>query len=133
MGRRAPLVWSWPEKSTWQIGWAVVDFPSISDDAYRNKLKNSSTFYKVCSLKVSELVEQKYRTELPVDKAAVYQISLQEQMKDDYKTHNYLFANGIYAYNHRLNLYGVKERLFAGFGRHSAFPHSETLLIMVLN
>ena len=108
-----------------QIGWAVVDFPSLSDDTYRNKLKNSSAYYKACSLKVSELTELTSRTELPIDKSVVYQTSLQEQMKDDYKTHNYLFANGGYVYNHRLNLYGVKEKLFAGFNRRSMFPNAD--------
>lgn len=96
------------------IGGTSVYFPSLSVDAYRNKLKNTSTFYKVCSLKISDLTN--YTTKkLPVDKNAVYQVSLQEQMKDDYKTHNSLFAQGSYVYNHRLNLYGMKEKLFQGF------------------
>lgn len=96
------------------IGGTSVYFPSLSVDAYRNKLKNTSAFYKVCSLKISDLTN--YTTKkLPVDKNAVYQVSLQEQMKDDYKTHNSLFAQGSYVYNHRLNLYGMKEKLFQGF------------------
>lgn len=96
------------------IGGTSVYFPSLSVDAYRNKLKNTSAFYKVCSLKISDLTN--YTTKkLPVDKNAVYQVSLQEQMKDDYKTHNSLFAQGGYVYNHRLNLYGMKEKLFQGF------------------
>ena len=97
-----------------KIGDTSVYFPSLSQDAYRNKLKNTSAFYKVCSLKISDLTN--YTTKkLPVDKNAVYQVSLQEQMKDDYKTHNSLFAQGGYVYNHRLNLYGMKEKLFQGF------------------
>lgn len=96
------------------IGGTSVYFPSLSVDAYRNKLKNTSAFYKVCSLKISDLTN--YTTKkLPVDKNAVYQVSLQEQMKDDYKTHNFLFAQGSYVYNHRINLYGMKEKLFQGF------------------
>lgn len=96
------------------IGGTSVYFPSLSVDAYRNKLKKTSAFYEVCSLKISDLTN--YTTKkLPVDKNAVYQVSLQEQMKDDYKTHNSLFAQGSYVYNHRLNLYGMKEKLFQGF------------------
>ena len=103
------------------IGGTSVYFPSLSVDAYRNKLKNTSAFYKVCSLKISDLTN--YTTKkLPVDKNAVYQVSLQEQMKDDYKTHNYLFAKGSYVYNHRLNLYGMKEKLFQGFNGSVMLP-----------
>lgn len=103
------------------IGDTSVYFPSLSQDAYRNKLKNTSAFYKVCSLKISDLTN--YTTKkLPVDKNAVYQISLQEQMKDDYKTHNSLFAQGGYVYNHRLNLYGMKEKLFQGFNGWVMLP-----------
>ena len=108
------------------IGETSVYFPSLSQDAYRNKLKNTSAFYKVCSLKLSDLAICSAKT-LPVDKNAVYQVSLQEQMKDDYKTHNSLFAQGGYVYNHRLNLYGMKEKLFQGFNGCVMLPGLYTL------
>lgn len=109
------------ENSKYKVGTVTAYFPSLSEDAYRNKLKNTSTFYKVCSLKISDLTN--YTTKkLPVDKNAVYQVSLQEQMKDDYKTHNSLFAQGGYVYNHRLNLYGMKEKLFQGFSGYVMLP-----------
>lgn len=103
------------------IGGTSVYFPSLSADAYRDKLKNTSAFYKVCSLKISDL-KNNIMQKLPVDKNAVYQVSLQEQMKDDYKTHNSLFAKGSYVYNHRLNLYGIKEKLFQGFNGSVMLP-----------
>ena len=104
-----------------KIGDTSVYFPSLSQDAYRNKLKNTSAFYKVCSLKLSDLAICSAK-KLPVDKNAVYQVSLQEQMKDDYKTHNSLFAQGGYVYNHRLNLYYMKEKLFQGFNGWVMLP-----------
>nr|DAR12073.1 MAG TPA: hypothetical protein [Caudoviricetes sp.] len=108
------------------IGETSVYFPSLSQDAYRNKLKNTSAFYKVCSFKLSDLAICSAK-KLPVDKNAVYQVSLQEQMKDDYKTHNSLFAQGGYVYNHRLNLYGMKEKLFQGFNGCVMLPGLYTL------
>lgn len=108
------------------VGYARVSFPTISDDAYKNKLKNLSAFYKVSSMDVSDLSTAD-NAELPIDKGAIYNITLQEQMKDDYKTHNHLMAKGAYAYNHRLNLFGIKEKLFAGFSRDVMFPFPNTL------
>lgn len=109
------------ESSSSKIGDTSVYFPSLSQDAYRNRLKNTSAFYKVCSLKLSDLAICSAK-KLPVDKNAVYQVSLQEQMKDDYKTHNSLFAQGGYVYNHRLNLYYMKEKLFQGFNGWVMLP-----------
>lgn len=48
-------------------------------------------------------------------------------MKDDYKTHNLLTANGGYVYNHRLNLFGITEKLFSGFSRRTMFPNAASL------
>lgn len=125
-GSMSPSLWGITD-STEQVGGVVINFPTISEDAYRSKLRNSSAFYKVCSLKVSELSNSSSARDLPVDKVAIYQTSLQEQMKDDYKTHNYLYAQGSYVYNHRLNLYGVKEELFSGFNRVCMFPYINIL------
>ena len=103
-------------------GVITVNIPSLSDSAYADKIKNTSALYKVASLQVDEL-STAYQAEVPVDKSAVYNISTQEQMKDDYKTHNSLFAKGTYAYNHRLNLYGMSEKLFSGFSPSEMFPY----------
>lgn len=121
-GRELSQIW---DNGEYKLGYAVINFPTISDEAYKNKLKNLSAFYRVTSLKVSDIQETNGK-KLPVDKVAVYNTSLQEQMKDDYKTHNLLFAKGSYAYNHRLNLYGVKEELFKGFDRYM-FPRGSKL------
>jgi hypothetical protein len=104
-----------------KYGYVVVKFPTLAEDVYKKKLQNSSAFYKVCSLDLDNFYTASGNL-LPVDKNAVYQVSLQEQMKDDYKTHNYLFAEGGYVYNHRLNLYGVKEKLFSGFSDAVLLP-----------
>lgn len=109
-----------------RVGYVRVKFPTISYDVYKNKLSNTSTFYKVCSMNVEDLKSCSSKV-LPVDKQAIYEISLQEQMKDDYKSHNSLFASGSYVYNHRLNLYGIHEQLFSGFNRRVMFPNASIL------
>lgn len=123
---RGPVLEQWVRDNGANSFITTVRFPTISQDAYNNKLRNTSAFYKVASLPVSELQEKSYQY-LPIDKTAVYNISLQEQMKDDYKTHNLLTANGGYVYNHRLNLFGITEKLFSGFSRRTMFPSVVTL------
>lgn len=123
---RGPVLEQWVRDNGKNSFITTVRFPTISQDAYNNKLCNTSAFYKVASLPVSDLQEQSYAY-LPIDKTAVYNISLQEQMKDDYKTHNLLTANGGYVYNHRLNLFGITEKLFSGFSRRTMFPNAASL------
>lgn len=123
---RGPVLEQWVRDNGANSFITTVRFPTISQDAYNNKLRNTSAFYKVASLPVSEIKERN-SSELPIDKTAIYNISLQEQMKDDYKTHNLLTANGGYVYNHRLNLFGITEKLFSGFSRRTMFPSAATL------
>lgn len=123
---RGPVLEQWVRDNGANSFITTVRFPTISQDSYNNKLRNTSAFYKVASLPVSDLQEKSYEY-LPIDKTAVYNITLQEQMKDDYKTHNLLTANGGYVYNHRLNLFGITEKLFSGFSRRTMFPSVATL------
>ena len=129
----------WTSDKGKSYGMVSVRFPKKSDDDYNNQLssagngdtseandQNISAFYKICSLPIDNLTKVDNK-ELPVDKAAVYQVSLQEQMQDDYKTHNFLTAKGSYVYNHRLNLFGVQEHLMSGFSRKVMFPKGNYL------
>lgn len=129
----------WTSDKGKSYGMVSVRFPKKSDDDYNNQLssagngdtseandQNISAFYKICSLPIDNLTKVANK-ELPVDKAAVYQVSLQEQMQDDYKTHNFLTAKGSYVYNHRLNLFGVQEHLMSGFSRKVMFPKGNYL------
>ena len=93
----------------------------MSKDEYLQKLKDCSTFYKLTSfnLETDDVTADPLYRDLKYDKTIVPNISAQELMKDDYHTHHVLVPlkeeHGMYVYNHRLNLYGMKEKLFSGF------------------
>ena len=115
---------SWTAKTGTKMFYETrISFPGLSDEAFKQKMMNPS-FFKICSLNVEDL-KKAVNEPLPIDKGVLLQLSTQEQMKDDYKTHNHLFAKGGYVYNHRLNLFGVKEQLFAGFSGRNLFPISD--------
>lgn len=107
----------WSSTSPVHSTLGIADIPSISDEEYCRKIRNTSTFFKVASLDINDKELFNYtEKDLPIDKSVVENLAMQPQMSDDYKTHNLLFADGVYTYNHRLNLYGVSEQLYAGFG-----------------
>lgn len=96
----------------------AFDIPMLSDEAYKQKVFDSSTFFKLKSFQLDDIKKNAWY-DLDYDKNIVPNVTSQEQMKDDYHSHNKLIPisqdGGMYVYNHRLNLYGMKEQLFEGF------------------
>ena len=101
----------------------AFDIPTLSEDAYLQKILDTSSYFKIASYKLEDLKvgwgSQQYEFNLlDYDKSIVPNITVQEEMKDDYHTHNQLLPispeSGMYVYNHRLNLYGMKEKLYKG-------------------
>ena len=110
----------------------AIDIPCLSDEAYIDKIANTSAFFRLHSFDLDDSIKTTYEN-MPYDKTVVEYITTQEQMVDDYKTHNLLMPipdsnsqvashTGSYAYNHRLNLYGLREKLFRGFQTYDMMP-----------
>lgn len=104
----------------------TADIPGLSNEAFANKIVDVAQFFKIYSFKVTDL-KTTADTELPLDKSAIVNLEVQEQMTDDYKTHNNLFPTGAYVYNHRINLFNLNEQLFTGFNDIQLFPYDTTL------
>lgn len=109
-------------KQVWKLnnddnhkGLTTVQIPGISDQAYADKIAAQSAFFRVCSFKLDDMKIVYGFKEVPIDKVSLVNVTTHEQMKDDYKTHNYIYPSGMYVYNHRVNAYGLYERLFPGF------------------
>lgn len=107
--------------------------PEYSEDEHMYKIRNASTFYRVASYKTEELLGELTKSgggfcDIDLSAASLYDIVTQEQMTDDYKTHNLLLAETaekghLYTYNHRLHAYGISEQLFKGFSPKCMFAY----------
>ncbi len=100
----------------------ALDLPRMSEDEYITTLRNTSNFYLFHSFNLEETLATSY-TEIN-DGLNTQNIVTQEQMTDDYKTHNLLLPmdtgkSSLYVYNHRLNASALKERLYKGFPLYS--------------
>ena len=98
-----------------------ADIPLAEEKDYLEKLRNCSTFYKLMSFNLDTdniVVDESYH-DLSYDKNVVANITSQELMKDDYHSHCKMSPMsdnaGLYIYNHRVNLFGMYEKLFEGF------------------
>lgn len=73
--------------------------------------------------------------EVPVDSSVLPVLATQDVMTDDYKSHNKLLPlmdgdkciTSLYNYNGRLNVSGLRERLFSGFGVTGLVPRGSSI------
>lgn len=114
-----------------------LDVPLIPEKDYHSMVSQASTFFKLKSVNIADVSKELDPTlsgqhifgTLDFEPSILKNITVQEQMKDDYKTHNLLLpattdSGGMFVYNHRLNVYGISEKLFGGFSPDVLFPYS---------
>lgn len=110
-----------------------LSLPKCTEAEYKEKVRNTSTFYKLASYKLESLQSafSSSFSDLELENNILKNIVVQNQMTDDYKTHNILVPmesgrGGLYVYNHRLNVFGISERLFEGFSPSVLFPYVDS-------
>lgn len=107
-----------------QVGFKI---PEYDDTQFFSRIRSCAEFFKALSVSTDSISSfTPSLRDLSVDDSVVENITVQQQMTDDYKTHNQLLPAtgnaGMCVYNHRLNVYGIGERLFAGFSPYVLFP-----------
>ena len=113
-------------ETTMYQGNVMFDIPLLSEDEYVKKVRDCSNFFLLKSfnlgtdkIEIPPFAAPLTFFELDYNKDIVPNITSQEQMKDDYHTHTTMVLmennRGMYVYNHRVNLYGMKEKMFEGF------------------
>lgn len=111
----------------------VLDYPMLTEAEYLEKIKNSSTFYKIASfdLEKGEMVFGSWEV-LPIKTGVLSTLTAQEVMVDDYRTHNAFMPHynaggnsyaSLFAYNNRLNVSGVDDKHFEGFDITTMVPY----------
>lgn len=111
----------------------VCNIPLLSEDAYMDKIRNIAAFYKVKSIDLNQFdIPSDHYGEIEINKEVLPNLATQEQMDDDYKSHNLLLPfsdeNGnvvtsLFSYNERENIAAVKEKLFEGFAVKMLAPY----------
>ena len=98
--------------------------PEFSEDKMGESLRTCSTFFKLCSLEISDVLATSMggtRKDIVVPEEYLQSLVNREVMTDDYLSHDRLFAERSFVYNQRLNLCGVKRQLYKGFSCGSMF------------
>ncbi len=119
--------------STWNCS-MVCDIPLLSEEAYMDKIRSVSSFYKVCSFDLeTDTVKPDTFQNVPIDASVLPVLATQETLQDDYKSRNTILpllddrgncVTSLYNYNGRQNIAGFRERLFSGFTPEVFAPYS---------
>ena len=96
----------------------------LPDRDIENDVKNNGNFFLIESVNIDNILTNRS----PVPGSELYSdvihidfepsndnIVVRERMTDDYGTHDDMMADRSFAYNNRINLAGVKKKLFNGF------------------
>lgn len=100
-----------------EIGMHVKTMTPYTEDAFMEKVKDTSIFYKAA--KIPTDVTQTWKT-LKISPEVLENITTQQQMGDEFHSHDKISAGFIYAYNSRINLTQASRKLFNGFSFFSA-------------
>lgn len=103
----------------------TLNLPEFTDGKISESIQNCSTFYKLHSITLSDAAATA-RTEIPIEDDYLQSLVAREVMTDDYLTNDRLLASTSQAYNSRLNLSGVKRKLFSGFPAWSMFAFCDS-------
>ncbi len=87
----------------------VVFPPRLGDEAFAERVKGTSVFWKVKSIAPDEVEEKGY---LDIDGNVLQNLGTQETLPDDYCSHDVLSAGSAFVYNSRLNLSNVGRKPF---------------------
>ena len=105
-----------------------VVIPRIKDDKLHEEIKSVAHFYLLNSIRLNDLlkvleVKTTERTELRVKEDYLQSLITREVMSDDYDSHDILCARYSFNYNARVNICGIKKRLFKGFSTTSMIQY----------
>lgn len=106
---------------------STFHLPEFPDDKIGESLRNCSQFYKLCTLSLDDM-KNTDRKAITLEKDYLQSLVTREVMTDDYLSHDPLSALSSQVYNSRLNLSGVKRKLFSGFSPSSMFAFTDRFI-----
>lgn len=96
-------------------------------DDYQDEINNTSLFYKIYSLNTIKSIIDAVSTErlnLHIKDNILLDLEQQDALEDDFDSHNTIIPSFAHIYNGRLNISGIRTKLFPGFPMESMVPYT---------
>lgn len=105
----------------------TLAFEMERNEDFVTQLEDSGQFYKVAEFKdLGELIKTVSGVRLPltIKEDTLSNLEQQEPLDDDYDSHDAIIPSFAHVYNGRLNISGIRTKLFAGFPMESMVPYT---------
>lgn len=101
-------------------------FEKKDDDEMMESLKSASLFYLVSSINNVQTItkDDGKRKFLEIKENILTVLEQQELLEDDYDSHNEIIPSFAHVYNGRLNISGIRTKIFSGFPMESMVPYT---------
>lgn len=105
---------------------STLAFKFESNENFEEHLDNAGQFYKISEFGGvdSLMVVLPSRTPLTIEKDILTNLEQQEVLEDDYDSHNEIIPSFAHVYNGRLNISGIRTKLFNGYPMESMLPYT---------
>lgn len=102
-----------------------LELPHFTNEKFLSSFSSVSSFYYLSSIKVDNLSID--RNKIIVPKDYLQSLLTREVLPDDYNSHDSIIPKYSFVYNSRLNLCGIKTKIFNGFEPFSMFCYMNTV------
>lgn len=92
----------------------VVELPKFEDGGIEKKIRDCSSFFFLTSIALEDLSVND-RKKVEFEDGILKSLMNREVMTDDYQSHDTLLAKHAFGYNGRLNLSGMRRKMFKGY------------------
>lgn len=105
----------------------ILRLPEKKDESLFSDIRDRAQFYLLHSIPLDELAYEA-RSRIPVADDYLQSLTSRELMTDDYLSRDAIAADFSQEFNGRLNLAGIRRRLFRGFSPASMFAYCDRLV-----
>lgn len=105
----------------------ILRLPEKKDESLFSDIRDRAQFYLLHSIPLDELAYE-VRSSIPVADDYLQSLISRELMTDDYLSRDAIAADFSQEFNGRLNLAGIRRRLFRGFSPASMFAYCDRLV-----
>lgn len=107
--------------------WVTFDLELTNQEDFVKSIEETSLFYKVYSINSIDNIVKSIgndRETLIIKENILENLEQQEVLEDDYDSHNDVIPSFAHVYNGRLNISGIRSKLFSGFPMESMVPYT---------
>lgn len=103
-----------------------LGLPYKSDEQIEADLRSTSQFYFLQSIKLEDLKTE--RTKVPIETDYLQSLVAREVMTDDYDSHDRLAPTYSFGYNAKLNITGIRKKLYSNYETGDMVCYSDAQL-----